>query len=204
MVQIWFSTQPPLFGETKVAGKDNRNCIDDQIVPNPLLTKVKMLGSLPGMIKRYALSEEQALLTLLRYNRLVDVFTGTTCYSLDNHLRTSMPAIGDVETDEIYLGIGNTGRQFVFPVQARGRRDHIRIVQTEQDLAVCASRFPTLDCRPIGAQLIEEDLIALFEFERSEGEISIKAEKHYRIVPNEDLSDDEILAYRSRGSCADS
>jgi hypothetical protein len=42
---------------------------------------------------------------------------------------------------------------------------------------------------------MESDLIALFEFERSEGMISIKDEKHYRIVPNEMLSDEEIKAY---------
>jgi hypothetical protein len=39
--------------------------------------------------------------------------------------------------------------------------------------------------------------IALFEFERSEGRISITEEKHYRLVPNEDLSDEEIANYRS-------
>ncbi len=53
------------------------------------------------------------------------------------------------------------------------------IIQLEQDLALCASKFPTLTCRPLAAQFMHDDLIALFEFERSEGKICIKEEKHY-------------------------
>jgi hypothetical protein len=32
----------------------------------------------------------------------------------------------------------------------------------------------------------------------SEAEVFIKEEKHYRIVTNEDLADEEIVGYRSR------
>jgi hypothetical protein len=149
------------------------------------------------MIRRYALNDEQALLAILRYNRLIDVFTGVTCYSLQSHLRTFVEGIGQVETDEIYIGVNKSGEQFIFPIQAKGARERVGIVQLEQDFALCASKFPALTCRPIAAQFVEDDLIALFEFERSEGTLSIKEEKHYRLVPNDDLSDDEIKAYRT-------
>ena len=48
--------------------------------------------STPGVIS-YALSDEQSLLATVRYNRLIDVFTGLTCYSLQNHLRTSQTGL---------------------------------------------------------------------------------------------------------------
>jgi len=41
----------------------------------------------------YALGDEQALLAKLRYNRLLDIFTGVVCYSLQNHLRTNVPGM---------------------------------------------------------------------------------------------------------------
>lgn len=170
----------------------SRSRQDHRIVPNPRLSIVKVLGSVPGMIRRYALSEEQALLAVLRYNRLIDVFTESVCYSLDNPLRTFMPGIGEVETSEIYVGISMTGSQFVFPLQARGPRDYIGTLQVEHDLAVCASKFPALICRPIGAQFIEDNVIALFEFTLYDREVSIKEEKHYHLVRDEDLSDEEI------------
>jgi len=105
--------------------------------------------------------------------------------------------MGQVETDEIYVGVSKTGEQFVFPVQAKGARDNVGVIQVEQDLALCKSKFETLRCRPIAAQFIADDLVALFEFEVSKGEVSIKEERHYRLVPNDDLTDEELRTYRS-------
>ena len=71
------------------------------IAPNPRLSRVKVPDATPEIVRRYALNDEQALLAILRYNRLVDIFTGTACYSLQSHLRTFVEGIGQVETDEI-------------------------------------------------------------------------------------------------------
>ncbi len=168
-----------------------------QISPNPRLSQIKILDSTPEVVRRYKLSDEQALLAILRYNRLIDVFTGVACYSLQSHVRTSVRDMGQVETDEIYVGVSKTGEQFVFPVQAKGAKDNVGVIQVEQDLALCESKFPTLRCRPIAAQFIADDLVALFEFEVSGGEVCIKEERHYRLVPNDDLSDEELRTYRS-------
>ena len=71
----------------------------------------------------------------------------------------------------------------------------MNIVQIEQDVEVCKSKFPTLICKPIGALFLEENLIALFEFVESENEISIVAEKHYRLVPPEEITDSDLRTY---------
>ncbi len=62
------------------------------IVPNSMLAETKIPDATPGVIAMYALDDEQALLAKLRYNRLIDIFTGVTCYSLQSHLRTRVPA----------------------------------------------------------------------------------------------------------------
>ena len=110
------------------------------------------------------LSDEQALLAKLRYKRLIDVFTGVTCYSLQSHLRTQAPDLGQVETDEIYVSLDRKGAHYVFPVQAKGERERLGVVQVEQDFDMCGTKFPSLICRPLGARFIEDDLIAIFEF----------------------------------------
>ena len=46
---------------------------------------IKIPDATPGIVQKYALADEQALLAKLRYNRLLDIFTGVTCYSLQNH-----------------------------------------------------------------------------------------------------------------------
>jgi hypothetical protein len=137
-------------------------------------------------------------LAKVRYNRLIDIFTGLTCYSLQNHLRTTVPEIGQVETDEIYIGIDKKGVHYILPVQAKGGSDKLGVVQIEQDFAVGAAKFPKLICKPIAAQFLDNGTIALFEFELIEDEIKIIAEKHYRLVRQDELSVEEIEIYKTR------
>ena len=171
---------------------------DTPLQPNPHLAVTKVPDATPGIIEKYALSDEQALLARLRYNRLVDIFTGVTCYSLQSHLRTSVPKIGQVETDEVYVGVDRKGAHYVFPIQAKGGSDRLHIVQIEQDLAMCAYKFPSLVCRPIGAQFMQDDLIALFEFERTRASVNIAAEKHYQLVPPEEVTEADLQNYLRR------
>jgi hypothetical protein len=166
------------------------------ITPNANMLVIKVPDATPGIVGRYAFNDEQALLARLRYNRLLDVFTGTTCYSLQNHLRTTVPGIGQVETDEIYVGLDKKGVHYVFPIQAKTGTDKLSIVQIEQDFAVCGHKFVGLVCRPVAARFMERDTIALFEFGQDENGVGITSERHYKLVPSEELSDDELRTYR--------
>ena len=168
------------------------------LAPNEQMAFTKVPDATPGVVTMYALGDEQALLAKVRYNRLIDIFTGITCYSLQNHLRTSVPNIGQVETDELYVGVDTKGCQYVIPVQAKGGRDALNIVQIEQDMAVCESKFPDLVCRPVAAQFMPDDVIALFAFERIEGEAKILMERHYKLVDADQLTAEDLAAYRKR------
>lgn len=168
------------------------------IAPNVALAETKVADATPGMIAMYATGDEQALLARVRYNRLVDVFMGVTCYSLQSHLRTAVPGLGQVETDELYVGMDKRGIHYVFPVQAKSKRDHIGVVQIEQDLALCSHRYPALLCIPIATQFMDSGLIALFAFELQDEQVRISAEHHYRLVPAEDLTAADLQAYRLR------
>lgn len=106
--------------------------------------------------------------------------------------------IGQVETDEIYIGVDRRGAHYVFPVQAKGGSDKLNIVQIEQDVALCAEKFPYLICHAIGAQFIQHDLIALFAFEPNENGVALLREKHYRLAPPEQFSAEDIQQYRRR------
>lgn len=167
------------------------------IVPSKVLMETKVPDATPGLIATYALSDEQALLAVLRYNRLIDVFLGITSFSLQNHLRTAIKGV-QVETDEVYVGVDRRGAHFVIPVQAKGGHDKINVVQIEQDMDMCASKFETAICRPVAAQFMDDDLIALFEFERASGGIVVASERHYRLVPHEEISDEELKVYAQR------
>jgi hypothetical protein len=168
------------------------------IIPSPSLAETKVPDATPGMIVKYALDDEQGLLARLRYNRLIDIFTGITCYSLQNHLRTTVPRIGQVETDELYVGLDRKGIHYIIPVQAKAGKDRLSIVQIEQDEAMCRDKFPALICRPIAAQFMADEAIALFEFEWSKDQLAISVEKHYRLVPPDLMTLEDLANYRSR------
>lgn len=168
------------------------------IVPNEHLAITKVPDSTPGIVAKYAFNDEQALLARVRYNRLIDIFSGVTCYSLQNHLRTTVPEMGQVETDEIYVGVDKKGAHYVFPVQAKGGSDKLNVVQIEQDFAVCATKFPLLVCRPIAAQFMNDGVIALFEFESGENGVTISSEKHYKLVSPKEVTDTDLTMYRGR------
>jgi hypothetical protein len=167
------------------------------MTPNPALLRIKVPDSTPGIIARYALDDEQALLARVRYNRLIDIFTGVACYSLQNHLRTSVKSIGQIEIDELYVGLDRRGAHYVFPVQAKGGRDRLSIVQIEQDLAMCAAKFSLLLCRPIGALFLPDGGIALMEFVATPEGLRIAAERHYQLVPTENLTPEDLALYKT-------
>ncbi|HEU0291538.1 MAG TPA: hypothetical protein VFR47_02315 [Anaerolineales bacterium] len=170
------------------------------LAPSEVMAETKIPDATPGVIEKYSLNDEQSLLAKLRYNRLVDIFTGLTCYSLQNHLRTTLRDGSQVETDEIYVGLDKRGAHYILPVQAKGRKDRIGVVQIEQDFEMCALKFPLLICRPIAAKLVDKNLIALFELEQSKDGIKVTSEKHYRLVKPDELSPEELQNYALRQS----
>jgi hypothetical protein len=170
------------------------------IVPSSVLAETKIPDATPGVIAKYSMNDEQSLLAKLRYNRLVDIFTGLTCYSLQNHLRTTLRDGSQVETDEIYIGLDKRGAHYILPVQAKGGKDRIGVVQIEQDFELCALKFPPLICRAIAAQFMADNLIALFEFEQANEEMKVSTEKHYRLVRPDELSTEELQSYSVRQS----
>jgi hypothetical protein len=158
-----------------------------KIVPSALMAEIKIPDATPGIITKYALSNKQALLAKLRYNRLIDIFTGVTCYSLQSHLRATVPKMGQVEVDEIYIGLDGKGAHYVFPIHATRSGDKLRIEQIEQGFAICATKFPSFICRSIAAQFMTNDIIVLFDIDKTKNGIAIYSEKHYRLVSLQEM-----------------
>ncbi len=167
-----------------------------RIEPNPLLVAVAIPDSTPEIIRAYRLDDEQALLAIVRYNRLIDTFLGLTTYSLQNHLRTTVDGIGQIEIDELYVGLDKRGCHFAIPVQAKGGADQIGIVQTTQDIRFVEQKFPGMRCRAISAQFMADDLVALFELTLQDDEIKVVEERHYKLVPAKELDQNAIRDYR--------
>lgn len=166
-----------------------------RIEPDAAMLPIKVPNATPEILLANAFDDEQALLAKVRYNRLIDLFLGITAHSLQNHLRTTVKGIGQIEIDELYVGLDRRGRQFIVPVQAKVGKDQHGVVQSQQDIAFCAERFQDLLCRPVSVHALSGDRIALFELTLSEGEIRIVDQKHYMLVPASEITADDLRRY---------
>lgn len=167
-----------------------------RVVPNANLIKIGIPDATPELIRAYALDDEQALLAIVRYNRLIDTFLGLTTYSLQNHLRTTVKGIGQIEIDEVYFGIDRNGCHFAIPVQAKVGKDQIGVVQTGQDIAFVAQKFPGMRCRAISVQFMADKSVAMIELALQDSEIRVVQERHYRLLPASELDKIAICDYR--------
>ncbi len=169
----------------------------NRIKPNSALAAISIPDATPELIRAYALDDEQALLAIVRYNRLIDTFLGLTTYSLQNHLRTTVKGVGRIEIDELYIGLDKHGCHYAIPVQAKAGKDQIGVVQTGQDIAYVTQKFPGMRCRPIAAQFMPDGLVAIIELTLQGDVVKVVDEKHYRLVPAKQLDQAAIIAYRS-------
>jgi hypothetical protein len=166
-----------------------------RIRPRADLVTISIPDATPEFIRLYALDDEQALLAVVRYNRLIDTFLGLTTYSLQNHLRTTVEGVGQIEIDELYIGLDKRGCHYVIPVQAKGGNDQIGVVQTTQDIRFAEQKFAGLRCRAIAAQFMAEGIVALFELTLQDEDVRVVDERHYKLVPANELDAAAIRNY---------
>jgi hypothetical protein len=173
-----------------------------RIVPSENKYEIKIPDATPEIVAQHALGDEQALLAKVRYNRLIDTFLRVTAYSLQSHLRTTVPEMGQIETDEVYVAVRNTGQQFVVPIQAKGGSDQIGVVQVQQDLALCREAFPCLTPRPVAVQFKSDDkgdVIVMFELIQDGDEVKVLDERHYRLVSADQITQQDLEAMARAG-----
>ena len=56
----------------------------------------------------------------------------------------------------------------------------------------CAEKFENLTCRAVSAQFMGQDLIAMFELTQEAGEVRVVDERHYRLVPADQISAEDL------------
>jgi hypothetical protein len=110
--------------------------------------------------------DEQGLLTMVGYCKLLDHFTGLTIYRLRSHVRKSVPGIGQAELDEIDVGVAmrDDDMPVVFPVEAKAADEVVNRVQVSTAVSYCETYFPGHEIRPIVVKLTYDSVLHFLEF----------------------------------------
>jgi len=140
----------------------------------------------PDIVLKYGGVDEQAILTRIRYNRLVDTFLSLTAYHLQGHVRSSVQGIGQVEVDDLYMGVDTAGEWYVIPVEAKsvGPKERLGVIQIRQMILFARQRYSDLTLRPIGIKPLDDGSYIFLEFD-DEAEleaISVKRYARYKLV----------------------
>ena len=110
--------------------------------------------------------DEQAILTVASYCRILDHFTGMTIYRLRSHVRKSVPGVGQAELDAIDVGIARSDDDIpiVFPIEAKALADALNRVQIFNMVQYAGYYYPELTIRPMAIKVDEASVLHVVEF----------------------------------------
>lgn len=116
--------------------------------------------------KTMAEMDEQALLSVVGYCRLLDHFTGMKIYRLRSHVRKSVPGVGQAELDAIDVGIAASEDDVpvIFPIEAKAVSDELNRVQIFNMIQYAEHYFPGLSVRPLALKVDYQSAIHFMEF----------------------------------------
>jgi hypothetical protein len=128
---------------------------------------VEILEAIPEVVGQLLRQDEQSLLTSVLYNRLVDVFTGLTCFHIQNHYRGFVTDVGQVEIDALYVGVNKTGTLFIIPVEAKsaGESEMIGRIQVSHMARLVRQDFPQFPRRLLAIKQLDDGTTAVLEFD---------------------------------------
>ncbi len=133
--------------------------------------------------------DEQGLLTIVSYCKLLDHFTGLQVYRLRSHVRKSVKALGQAELDEIDVGVALRDDELpvIFPIEAKASDEPINRVQIAGLVAFSNQYFPNMLVRPLVVKLDYDSLIHVLEFNMSSepSTVNIIQSKTYKLSLSE-------------------
>ncbi|MCL6430255.1 MAG: endonuclease [Anaerolineae bacterium] len=152
------------------------------------LRAIEMLDATPDIILKYGGTDEQGLLARVRYNRLVDTFLGITAYHVQGHIRAFVQGSGQVEIDDLYLGVDIDGRQYAVPVEAKTAREPLGVVQVVAMNAYTRATLPELTLRPVAVKASLDGSLFFLEFNDALDSESVEVinYRRYRLVREAD------------------
>lgn len=175
-------------------GKYRLEQAESTIIDLPVTKPIDALDLTPLPVRRLLPEslrdvDEQALLTVMGYSKLLDHFTGLTVYRLRSHVRKSVVGVGQAELDELDVGVALTDDEIpvVIPVEAKAVADPVNRVQISVMAQFASVYFPNHQVRPLAMKVDEEGLLHFLEFNvtHSPAELEVTRSACYRLTMSE-------------------
>ena len=149
-------------------------------IPEDLAT-IRILDGTPGIVVKHQKSDEQALLARVRYNRLIDIFTGLAAFHLQGHFRTTVDG-SQVEIDDLYIGVDTDGEGYLLPVEAKSVGERLGVSQITAMVKFAQERYSLLPVRPIGLVVMPDKSLMFLEFNTADDSNEVRTERYKRYL----------------------
>lgn len=130
--------------------------------------------------------DEQALLSVIRYNDMFSRFIGFRAYHLKSHVRQSVPGVGQAEVDDVHVSVehGYDGLLTIVPVEAKAEHDPVVRTQVASLVHYAKHAFPGHPIRPMTVKMMETGEVLFMEFNVTTAPDQLVIVKHafYRLV----------------------
>jgi len=150
---------------------------------------VDIYNAIPEVVEGLLRQDEQSLLTRVLYNRLIDIFSGLTCFHIQNHYRSFVAGMGEVELDALYVGVDKTGSLFIIPIEAKSQKESefIGRIQVSQMAKLVRQDFHDLKRRILAVKALPDETITVVEFDDMEepDDFGIVSVCRFRLVRRE-------------------
>ena len=111
---------------------------------------------------------------------MVDTFVGLTAYQLQGHFRTTVQGLGQVEIDDLYLGVDEDGNWAAIPIEGKVGDERLGIIQIRALSLFAKDQFPGLRVRPLGIKLLNDRSLLFVEFNDQTDFDTIAARRYKR------------------------
>jgi len=128
---------------------------------------------------------------MVRYNSLIDIFLGLTAFSLHSKVVASIQS-ELIEIEELYIGLDQRDCRYAIPVQTAGQDERISGSRAAEHIEFVEKKFRGMRTIAVGAKLIDERTVALFELRLEDDKIKVVKEKHYALMPPNPLRREKI------------
>lgn len=153
------------------------------VVPIPDQTPVEVRRLLYG---KFVNVDEQALLSVLRYNDMFSRFLGFRVYHLKSHVRQSVRGVGQAEVDDVHVAVerGYNEALTIVPVEAKAQHDPVVRSQVMTLAKYAEHVFPGHPIRPLTVKLLDTGEVLFMEFNVTKVPDDLRIVRHafYRLV----------------------
>ncbi|MBL9104047.1 MAG: hypothetical protein JNL82_24090 [Myxococcales bacterium] len=136
---------------------------DETIIDTIDTTPLPVRRLLPELLAEI---DEQGLLSVVDYCKLLSHFTGLQVFRLRSHVRKSVAGVGQVEVDEVDVGVAlrDDDAPIIFPIEAKAALDPVNRVQIANQVIFALQHFPGHEVRPIVVKVDHASLLHMAEF----------------------------------------